>query len=130
MVRYLVLALGLLLSTPALAIDFSKPIIGLDGKAVVDEKTKQPITLGVVSTQALVSSYPDEKIDGVEKLKRGQLALKILDSKGDVTLTAEEVALLKNVIAKGFGPLVVSRAWPMLDGGVTPPSTPSTGKTP
>lgn len=108
------LALGLVLTAPALAVDFAKPIDQLDGTPMRKED-KTLFTLNDAVQTALLSSYQDETIDGVEKSKRFWLAKRINDNRKDPTLTADEVALIKKLVAKAFNPLVVGRTWEMLD---------------
>lgn len=97
-------------------IDFTSILLDLDSKPLKDGETIY--TLGHVSTNALIVTHVDERIDGEEKVKRFMLACK---TKGPaVTLTAEEIALIKKLVGKAYGPLVVGRAWALLD----PPSVP------
>ena len=73
---------------------------------------KQDITLGIVSTRALLT--PEQNLQPEDSQKRGQLALSVYRSAG-AQLTAEEVALIKKRIAAVYGPLIVARAFPLLD---------------
>jgi hypothetical protein len=115
-----------LMSTPSMAIDFTKPLTNLDGTAVKDAEGKDVnTTLGKVAEQSLLAVYADERdpqtgketITPEEKFNRWKLATKISGQK-DVSLTAEELALIKKLIGKAFPPLVVGQAWTMLDPGV------------
>lgn len=113
------LAFSILLLSCGLAfgMDFSKPILdGLDTPVTVDRDGKKvALTLGMVAAGALYGSYPDEKdLSGDEKARRGNLALKIAQG-GDQQLSVEDTALLKKLIAKAYGPLIVARAWTLLD---------------
>lgn len=101
--------------------DFSTPIKDLDGNDLVDpmtiagEGTVKVVTLARVAANALVQNYPDEAgLAGDVKVKRFMLALKVTGA-GELDLTAEDVAVLKERIAKAYGPLVVGRAWALLD---------------
>lgn len=102
-------------------LDFSTLLMTLDGKMpLLDRQPKEgepvpkPLTLGMVSVTALLSDYPDERIDVNEKLRRFKLALKLSDG-GGVDVGVEDVALLKTLIAKMFSPLAVGRACEILD---------------
>jgi translation initiation factor RLI1 len=53
-------------------------------------------------------------LSGDDKVKRYILAKKI-SRKGIVTLKAEEVSLLKDLIGKRFYPVIVAQAWAILD---------------
>jgi hypothetical protein len=96
-------------------IDFDKPILGFKGEAIRDGETD--FTLGFVASSALLASFPDERdLDGKEKYKRYKLADKISSANGSgVDLSAEEITDLKKLIGKAFAPLVVGRAYDLLD---------------
>ena len=81
-------------------------------------KTGRPqITLKRVAVNALQAIFEDERnLDGSEKLKRWQLAMKI-HLGGDVDLTTEEIALVKKLIGKLYGASVVGPAWTALEAG-------------
>ena len=101
------------------AIDFSQPIVDDTGKtALIDPKQESlgVITLKFVSIHALTGLYEDEKnIAPEKKFERGLLAQKISAADGPMKLTAEEIADIKLVIGKAYGPWVIAQAWPMLD---------------
>lgn len=130
--RYLRIGAALILASalvaPAIAedarkIDFTAVLVDQDNEALkecadpdlkLDQpcKTFRPITLGMVAFRALVT--PEAGISQDESFKRGQLGFALYKSTGQ-QLTAEETALLKRQIARSFGPLVVARAFPILD---------------
>ena len=114
---------------PALAavVDVSAPILDIDGKpipacAAKTPECERPMTLGDVAMTALLTPYPDEAegtrggvpITGQQKADRMALAIRIHDG-GKVDLTAEQIALAKLLVGKAYGPLVVGRAWALLD---------------
>lgn len=101
-------------------IDFTSILLDFDDQPIKDGDAI--VTLGKVARNALIATYPDERGEGDEKLKRFLLAAKC--SGPGVTLTAEETALAKKLVGKAYGPLVVGRAWALLD----PPSVPSSKK--
>lgn len=113
-----------LLTTPAFAIDFSVKLTDSDGqpiKVCVDPRPQPEcvkeveMTLGVVVRNALYQSYPDEReLSGDEKFKRAELA-QALTGAGEVKVKAEDIALMKKLVAKLYGPLIVYRAWQLLD---------------
>jgi len=117
-----VLLAVILISAPALAIDFTAPMVDLDGNPFTNDKG-QPVgaTLGSVAENALLAAYPDEgSLPGEEKVKRFVLARKIHEAK-NVELSAEDVALIKKLIAKDFaGSLVTGEAWSLLDPASVP----------
>lgn len=109
---------------PAPAIDFAHVLTGLDGKPLPAGDADHPaelLTLGFAATRALCIAYPDEaNVAPEDKLKRGMLALRI-EADPHARLTAEEISTVKKLIAKAYGPLVVARAWPLLDPGEAGP---------
>jgi hypothetical protein len=56
----------------------------------------------------------EESIAGTEKVKRFQLAVKVY-SGDEVELSAEDIALIKDLIGKLYGPLVVGRSYELLE---------------
>ena len=75
------------------------------------------LTLATVAIRALVANYDDERnLPGEEKVKRWQLAMFIRSGRDEVDLATEEVALIKKLIAKAYGPLIVGQTWGMLEG--------------
>lgn len=91
-------------------IDFSKPIADLDGKPVED------LTLRVVALNALMAMLPDEqRLPGDKKVERFALAMRV-NAGGEVDVSAEDAALMKDLIGKVYGALVVGRAYEMLNG--------------
>jgi hypothetical protein len=102
-----------LLATTAWATDFTAVLSGLDGKPLVAEGVPS-MTLGEVVANALVNQFKDENPSGQDKVKRWALALRIHAAK-DIELTADEVKLIKDLVAKAYGPLVVGQVWSILD---------------
>lgn len=120
LLRTLLAAAAIAVATPAFAVNFAAPINNLDGTAMRKED-KTVLTLEEVASTALLSSYQDESnLDGVEKNKRFWLAKKIHDQRKDPVLTADEIALIKRLIAKAYNPLVVGQAWTILDPASVP----------
>lgn len=123
--RFALALMFAVLATPALAIDFSKPLVDEAGKPVCATQLKEgedcpagkTFTLAIVARNALYASYEDEKnLSGDEKFKRAELAQTI--TAGDVKLKVEDVALVKKLIGKMYGPVVVYQAWRELDATV------------
>lgn len=98
-------------------IDFSQEIVGFDGEVIKDQRG--PLTLGRVCGIALTSQGQNEKNDGEEKLKRFLLAQKIF-GKETVSVTVDEVSLMKKLVNESFGAAVMGPAWLMLE----PPEKP------
>lgn len=122
--RKFLICASLLLTSPAWAIDFSQKIRSLEGVPVCAVEIKpteecpadKHFTLALAARNALFSQFEDEKnLSGEDKYKRAALATTIGNG-GEVKLKAEDVALLKKLIGKAYGPLLVLQAWNMLEG--------------
>jgi len=104
-------------------VNFAQALTTLDGSPLTVASQRCPtcgqateeraITLLSVCTDALLAQYPDERLQGTEKARRYRLALRL--SEGEVDLKVEDVALLKDLVGKSFGPLVVGQVWDILD---------------
>lgn len=72
-------------------------------------------TLGAVCIGALMGVYADEQgLSGEEKFKRYKLAERI-SAGGDQEVSAEDIALLKKLIAKNWPPAVLGPAYEALE---------------
>jgi len=92
-------------------INFNQTIKNIKGEVVKD------LTLKSVSIEALLATFEDERsLSGEEKVKRFVLATRIESNSNDMDFKVEDVAKIKQLIGKGYGPLVVGQAWEMLDG--------------
>lgn len=122
-------ALLLAFTIPALAdaprqINFTQVLMNPDGKAMrecaddpaprKDEecKTWHSVTLGMIVLRAL--SQPEQGLASDISLKRGQLGLRAYKAES-LVLTADEITIIKNQIAKLYSPLIVAITFPMLD---------------
>ncbi|KKN29313.1 hypothetical protein LCGC14_0845230 [marine sediment metagenome] len=101
-------------------IDISKLLKGLDGKPLVNQE--EELTLGNVMGTALLMVYTDEQIGGDVKYKRHQIAQRLYGQK-TIELSIEEIALIKDLIGKAYGPTVVGPAFDMLEGSGKSEST-------
>lgn len=87
----------------------------MDGSVIPDTKGNEATLKGVV-VEALLAQFEDERqLSGEDKLKRYQLAMKVNESEGVCEMTAEEIALVKKLIGKAYGPLVSGQAWTILE---------------
>lgn len=102
-------------------IEFNRGLKKLDGKDLMQPlpngtETKDPATLKSVTTNALLANFSDElTLPGSEKADRYNLAMRINASLGAIEVSIEELALIKKLIGKGFGPLYVGQAYLMLE---------------
>src|SRR5262245_23377648 len=94
-------------------IDFSAVIKDLDGSPV--KQGEKDATLGHVACTALLASYADEQNLPVEdKVRRFRLA-EIAAKGGEREVKVEDVALIKQLIGKAFAPLIVGRAYDIIE---------------
>ena len=96
-------------------VDFTQKVNNvLTGKVFINED-KSELTLSNVACNALFANPEEEKIDGVEKLKRYELAIRIIKSpKNDLSI--EEVAKIKELVAKIYGTIIVGVVYGMIEG--------------
>lgn len=92
----------------------------MDGQPMPDsvKEDAKNFTLKTACVNALYAQFEDEKgLSGEEKIKRYNLAEKIYAAKDkeEVDLKAEEITLLKNLIGKAYGALIVGRTYELLD---------------
>jgi len=90
----------------------------MDGQPMPDSvgKDAKNFTLAKCCVNALYAQFEDEKnLSGEEKIKRYNLAEKIYAAKDKIDVTAENIALLKKLIGKAYGALIVGRAYELLD---------------
>ena len=77
-------------------------------------------TLATCCIHALGREYPEERLDGEEKLSRYRLARRIHGSvveEKPLCQEEQEVALLKRLIAATFPPFISGQVWEMLELG-------------
>ncbi len=98
----------------------------IDGKVVAILKNKNleveritkdiPVTFKDICVQALHGMRQEEKIDGVEKERRGSLAKKIFDAKDEIEIEyKEDIERLRELIGKDGSPLIVHQAYRVLE---------------
>lgn len=97
--------------------NFDHIMTDIDGTVIpLSAADKSPLLLKQVCTIALTGNLPgDDRVGGEEKFNRYKLAMKIHDG-GEVELTPEEAAKIKHVIGLAYGPVIVGRAFEVLNG--------------
>jgi len=100
-------------------IDFNVKLMDLDGKTPMpfSKDIREPISLGLVCTTALNAMDQKNPPTPQDRYKRGKLAEKIATN-DTLDLSVDELKMLKDLIGAVWGPVVVMRAWDILD----PPS--------
>lgn len=102
-------------------IDVSRPLTDLAGKPIPGAPdAPHGVTLGGVAIEALLATLLDragtaEKLDGAAKVRHATLAQTIHQASGFVDLPIEDVALIKDRIGRAYAPIVVMRAWEILE---------------
>lgn len=100
-------------------IDFSKPILDVNDKPIIqtdaDPQPGKPALVGTVVCNALLAIYQDERdLKGVEKVRRFKLAQTAAKCElSDVKV--DDAALIKELVCKGFSPLLVARVFEVID---------------
>jgi hypothetical protein len=74
--------------------------------------------VGVVVVEALLRPHPSEdRLGGMEKLRRFELARKVHETEKTIDLPVEDVALIKELIGtKNFPVLIVGQMFGILEG--------------
>ena len=99
-------------------INLNFAFVNLKGEPIPRGEGKENSTqlnLKTVCVSSLLGSYQDERIEGLEKLSRYKLAVKIFNAIDEVELTVEEIALIKKLIAKMFSVLVTGQVWEYIE---------------
>lgn len=82
-----------------------------EGKIIEPEK---PLTMRKACIEALNGQPAGDQADGEERLKRFRIALKIATGGPEVSLAAEEIVKIKELVGKGFVPVIVGRVHELL----------------
>lgn len=82
---------------------------------------EEDMTLGFMAVTALQTRFPDEQnLPPLEQTRRAALAIRVYQQPR-VTLTAEEVQLIKTLVAKlGYNTVAVYRVYQLLDPASVP----------
>lgn len=97
-------------------IDITTQILNLQGEPFKNgDNEDSPLTLRDVCITSLSSVIPKEDLDGVEKFKRYQLAQKIYSAHKEVTLTAEDISKIKELVGKIYNIPVVGAVYLLLE---------------
>lgn len=99
-------------------IDFDTTLTAFDGSPLPDD-AEGTLTLKTVAVTALLSTLADgrghpESLPPASKVEHALLA-QTIHGGGVIDLTAEQVALLKDRVGRAYAPIVVMRAWALLD---------------
>lgn len=86
----------------------------IDGTPLLDENKKEVILKNVL-VNALMNVGADEG-SGEDKLKRYLMSQNIFNATDSVELSAEDISKLKELVGKGYGPIIVGPVFQLLEG--------------
>jgi len=96
-------------------INFNQPINQFENdKPLLKPNSSELFFLKDAAIEALLAL--EENQSGEEKAKRYLMATRIYANPDGPDFTLEELATIKKVIGRGYGPLIVGQAWEMLEG--------------
>lgn len=101
-------------------ISFAFVLCDISGNPITDSASGKDITLGQVAANALLAQFAGDDETAAPKLARYSLAKRIVSAKESLSLTVEDIALLKDRIAKGYGALVLGACVEILDPDALP----------
>ena len=109
--------------TVALGVDFNRPICGMDDEEIQstnEDGLIETLRLGDVCINALMATLPDDNADGIQKLKRFNLARKIKGKADEdfqsVQINSKQKTLVLDMAAKVYSSLIYGRLHEALEG--------------
>jgi hypothetical protein len=98
-------------------IDFSQPILDLQGKPIKTKEDEVELTLTLERVTVSALLQPSKEETGDEKYKKYGFMKRIHDAKEPVELKTDEISFIKKSIgSSAFTALVVGQAWDLLEG--------------
>lgn len=95
-------------------ININQKLKNLEGTQLKNE-TGKDLDLREVMLQSLLSMLEgDDRMAGGDKVKIWVISQKIHNSKDELEIDVEDLALIKERIGKMFMPIVVGQAWEMI----------------
>lgn len=104
-------------------VDFSKPILGLDGEPLMvggqcptcgNVEGRELLTLGRACANSL-NNTAGESLTPQDSAERGLLALAVWNG-GEVEIEATDIVLIEKCMARTYAPIVNARAKTLLNG--------------
>ena len=109
--------------TVALGVDFNRPICGMDDEEIQstnEDGLIETLRLGDVCINALMATLQDDNADGVQKLKRFNLAKKIKGKVGEnyqlIHINSKSKTLILDMAAKVYSSMIYGRMHEALEG--------------
>ena len=102
-------------------VDFNAPILDMDDEPIVQGEGGEVMRIGDACVNALMATLEGDKSDGVQKLKRYNLARKIKGSADDddypaVHLTNKQKTLIEGQAEQVYTSLIYARVFEALNG--------------
>lgn len=90
------------------------PIVNIDGLEI--KEAGKTLTVQSIIISALAGNWQDEQgVTGDDKFNRFMLAMKVNEDP-EQDLTPEDIVLIKKLVGKNWGPLVVGPVYKVLNG--------------
>ena len=96
-------------------IRMNQAFTNIDG-TVLKKNENEFFYLKSACVDALTVNNPEEKLSGEDKIKRWDLAVRIYNTSSEISLSSEEISLLKKLISNIFGTIITAQSWKMLEG--------------
>lgn len=96
-------------------VNFGATMKDMDGSDVIENG--KPVTLAAIGVVSLLANFDKENPAVEEKLARYRIAHKIKDG-GIVDLTVEELSVVKAMVGKVYGTMIVGQAFQLLENSV------------
>lgn len=95
-------------------VDFTQVLLDTKGQPIKEDGSAKDLTLQTVAETALLAVFRDEaeSMQSGQKVALFKLALRCVDV---ADLKVEDVAVIKTRIGKSFGPLIVGRAFELIE---------------
>ena len=110
-------------TTIALGVNFHSPICGMDDEEIqstIEDGLIETLRLGDVCINALMATLPDDNADGIQKLKRFNLAKKIKGKAGEdyqlIHINSKSKTLILDMAAKVYSSMIYGRMHEALEG--------------
>ncbi|MDQ7799572.1 MAG: hypothetical protein RDU76_11635 [Candidatus Edwardsbacteria bacterium] len=95
-------------------VNLSAILLSINGEQIKQAEVVQ--TVGTIAVEALqIFDTRDTAISGDEKAKRWKLACRI-HGQAEAEISIEEAKLIKDLVGKYYGPVIVGQVWDALEG--------------
>lgn len=100
-------------------IDFNQPVLNINGEPF--KNGEEVLRLGEICANALLGTFQGDKADGVQKLKRFNLAVKIKGSNEEeafpsLVLNSSQKKMIEEMVEKLYITTIYARVYQALEG--------------